>query len=144
MTDRTVPKPAPPAPAAGGQGAGALLRAARERRGLNVPALAAMAKVTPAKIEALEDERYEALPDLAFARGLAHLLCRMLEIDAAPVLAQMPQPPSLGPGLELVHNGLNAPLRRQRRQRRRLAADAAAPGAVARAAARARRARRST
>ena len=94
-----------------GSSAGALLRAARERRGLSVDALAATVKVPPAKIEALESDRPETLPDLTFARGLARNVCHVLDVDPAPVLALMPQPPSLGAGLEQVHSGLRTPLR---------------------------------
>ena len=91
--------------------AGALLRVARERRGLSLDALAASVKVAPRKIEALEADRHAELPDLTFARALAKTICRVLGADAAPVLALLPQMPSLGLGLEQVHNGLNTPLR---------------------------------
>ena len=99
------------AAAAGQSTAGSLLRAARERQGLHVAALAASVKVAPRKVEALEADRYDELPDLTFARALAQTICRVLAIDAAPVLALLPQLPNIGPGLEQVHNGLNTPLR---------------------------------
>ena len=47
--------------------AGAMLRAARERQGLHIAALAASIKVPPAKLEALEAGRYEALTDSTVA-----------------------------------------------------------------------------
>ena len=97
--------------AAGRPTAGGLLRAARERQGLHVAALAASVKVAPRKVEALEADRYEDLPDLTFVRGLARTMCRVLAIDAVPVLALLPQLPNVGLGLEQVHNGLNMPLR---------------------------------
>ena len=97
--------------AAGRPTAGGLLRAARERQGLQVAALAASVKVAPRKVEALEADRYDELPDLTFARALAQTICRVLAIDAAPVLALLPQLPNIGLGLEQVHNGLNTPLR---------------------------------
>ena len=105
----TLPK-APPA-AAGAPTAGSLLRAARERRGLPIDALAGSVKVAERKLAALEGDRYDELPDLAFTRGLARTLCRRLEIDAEPVLALLPQLPNIGPRLERMHNGLSAPLR---------------------------------
>ncbi len=109
MTEPTPPRPQPAAP--GGATAGALLRAARERQGLPVDTLAAVVKVPPRKLAALEADRYDELPDPAFTRALARTLCRLLEIDAEPVLAQLPPPPNIGPRLERVHNGLDGSLR---------------------------------
>jgi cytoskeleton protein RodZ len=72
--------------------AGAMLRAARERQGLHIAALAASIKVPPAKLEALEAGRYEALTDSTFVRALAQSVCRVLKIDAKPVLELLPGP----------------------------------------------------
>jgi len=89
--------------------AGALLRAARQQQGLHIAALAASIKVTPAKLEALESGRLQELPDATFTRALALTVCRVLKIDAAPVLALLPGAP---PGsLERVDSGLNTPFR---------------------------------
>jgi cytoskeleton protein RodZ len=89
--------------------AGALLRAARQQQGLHIAALAASIKVAPAKLEALESGRTQELPDATFTRALALTVCRVLKIDAAPVLALLPGAP---PGsLERVDSGLNAPFR---------------------------------
>jgi len=71
--------------------AGQMLRAARERSGLQLPALAAAIKVTPRKLEALEADRLDLLPDPTFARALATAVCRALKVDAAPVLALLPR-----------------------------------------------------
>ena len=54
----------------GGLTAGAMLRAAREKRGLHIAALATSIKVSPRKLEALEADRYAELPDLTFTRAL--------------------------------------------------------------------------
>jgi cytoskeleton protein RodZ len=78
-------------PAATSRSAGGLLRAAREREGLHLAVLAATIKVTPAKLEALEQDRYDQLPNLTFARALAQSVCRSLKIDPRPVLALLPQ-----------------------------------------------------
>jgi cytoskeleton protein RodZ len=67
------------------------LRAARLRQGLQLPALAAIVKVPPAKLEALEADHHEVFPDATFTRALAKTLCRVLKIEAAPVLALLPQ-----------------------------------------------------
>jgi len=87
--------------------AGALLKAARERQGLHIAALAAAIKVTPRKLDALENDRWDELPDATFARALAQTVCRTLKIDARPVLDLLPQ---VGSGaLEAGIGGLNEP-----------------------------------
>ena len=95
--------------AAGAPSAGRLLKEARERQGLHIAALAASIKVTPKKLEALEADRFDALPDATFTRALAQTVCRALKIDPAPVLRLLPPP--LGHRLEHVAEGLNAPFR---------------------------------
>lgn len=91
-----------------GPSAGAMLRAAREQRGLHIAALAASIKVPQRKLEALEADRYEELPDLTFTRALAQAVCRALKIDAQPVLARLPQSGDM-PGLARVGGDINAP-----------------------------------
>ncbi|KQW44748.1 MULTISPECIES: helix-turn-helix domain-containing protein [unclassified Roseateles] len=71
--------------------AGALLRNARQQRGLHIAALAVMLKVPQAKLEALEADRFDLLPDATFARALATAMCRALKVDPAPVLALLPR-----------------------------------------------------
>ena len=93
-----------------GLSAGAMLRAAREKRGLHIAALAASIKVSPRKLEALEADRYAELPDLTFTRALAQTVCRALKTDAEPVLAKLPQAGDM-PKLAQVGGGLNAPFR---------------------------------
>ena len=106
--------------------AGALLRAARERQGLHIAALAAAIKVTPRKLDALERDRYDELPDPAFTRALAQAVCRSLKIDAAPVLALLP--PAAPASLEHVAGSLNTPFReRSGREDHGLAASAIRP-----------------
>jgi len=89
--------------------AGALLRQARQAQGLHIAALAAAIKVTPRKLELLESDQFDQLPDATFTRALAQTVCRALKIDAAPVLALLP--PAGGYRLEHVGSGLNAPFR---------------------------------
>jgi cytoskeleton protein RodZ len=90
--------------------AGRLLREARERQGLHIAALAASIKVAPKKLELLEADRFDALPDATFTRALAQTVCRALKIDPAAVLRLLP-PASPGHRLEQVGSGLNAPFR---------------------------------
>ena len=99
----------PAAPPAPGSSAGALLRAARERQGLHIAALAAAIKIPQRKLEALEADRFGELPDATFTRALAMTVCRALKIDPAPVLSQLPQ--AAGHGLAEVGGRLNTPFR---------------------------------
>lgn len=89
--------------------AGAMLRAARESAGLHVAALAVSMKVPVKKLEALEADRLDLLPDAVFVRALASSVCRSLKIDAAPVLAKLPQ--NGIPRLDAGARGINAPFR---------------------------------
>lgn len=90
--------------------AGAVLRRAREARGLHIAALAATLKVPQSKLEALEADRYQDLPDATFARALARSVCRVLKIDAAQVLALLPSGGAEA-SLDRVTPGLNQPFR---------------------------------
>jgi cytoskeleton protein RodZ len=87
--------------------AGLLLRQAREAAGLHVAALAVSLKVPVRKLEALEEDRYDLLPDAVFARALASSVCRTLKIDPQPVLDR--QPRSAAPRLFQRAEGINAP-----------------------------------
>ena len=79
---------APPRPTT----AGGLLRQARQAQGLHIAALAAAIKVVPRKLELLESDQFDQLPDATFTRALAQTVCRTLKIDAAPILALLPPP----------------------------------------------------
>ncbi|MDZ4206182.1 helix-turn-helix domain-containing protein [Rhodoferax sp.] len=89
--------------------AGVLLKAAREAQGLHIGALAVTLKVPVRKLEALESDRHEVLGDLVFARALAASVCRVLKIDAAPVLAALPH--SEMPRFKTDDAGLNTPFK---------------------------------
>lgn len=78
------------APDAGSRSAGDILRAAREAQGVTLERLATTIKVTPAKLEDLEQGRYDRLPDANFTRALAMTICRALKIEPAEVLAALP------------------------------------------------------
>jgi len=99
MTEGTVSKPAT---------AGAWLKSVRQQRGLHIAALAVTLKVPQAKLEALEADRYDELPDATFARALATAVCRALKVDAAPVLALLPR--TAAEDFD-VRPGLNQPFR---------------------------------
>ncbi len=73
--------------------AGDMLREAREAHGLHIAVVAAALKVTAQKLQALEDDDIDSLPDPAFARALAASVARALKIDPAKVLEKMPGSP---------------------------------------------------
>lgn len=101
--------------------AGELLRAARERQGMHLAVLAAALKVSPRKLELIEANRHDELPDATFVRAVALSMCRALKIDAEPVLARLPQASTnpLGPSV-----GLNQPFRDRGRGEGGMGADA--------------------
>lgn len=83
--------------------AGAMLRQAREASGLHIAALAVSLKVPVKKLEALESDRFDLLPDVVFVRALAASVCRTLRIDPAPIMARLPD--SMTPRLKSVAQG---------------------------------------
>ena len=93
---------APSAPAT----AGAMLRQMRESAGVDAGVLASAMKVSLQKIEALEHDRFDQLPDMTFARALTSAICRAFGVDPAPVLALMP---AAAPGLRVPASEVNAP-----------------------------------
>ena len=94
MTEDSSPSSLPPSTAADQVQAAQpsqLLRQAREAAGLQLASLSATLKVPVERLQALEEGRYQDLPNLTFARALASSVCRALKIDAAPVLQGLPQ-----------------------------------------------------
>jgi cytoskeleton protein RodZ len=89
--------------------AGTLLRQAREAAGMHIAALAVSLKVPVKKLEALEQDRFDLLPDAVFVRALASSVCRTLKLDAAPVLGLLPH--TTAPKLTYQGSGINAPFR---------------------------------
>ena len=89
--------------------AGSMLRAARLKQGLHIAALAATIKISVRKLEALENDRYDELPDATFTRALALTVCRALKIEPAAVLGQLPHGGATG--LSPAKGGLNTPFR---------------------------------
>lgn len=89
--------------------AGAILRMAREAQGIHIDTLAVAMKIPVKKLEALEADRYELLPDTVFARALASSICRTLKIDPTPVLERLPS--NIAPRLKTDESGINTPFR---------------------------------
>lgn len=88
---------------------GAMLRQAREAEGLHIGALAVLLKVPVKKLEALEADQFDLLPDMVFVRALAASVCRTLKIDSAPILERLPH--TTAPHLKTDESGINTPFR---------------------------------
>jgi len=89
--------------------AGGMIREARKAQGVHIGALAAAIKVSQQKLELLEADRFDELPDATFVRALAQTVCRSLKIDPQPVLAQLPL--AGGHRLDHISEGINTPFR---------------------------------
>lgn len=90
--------------------AGALLKQAREQAGMSLDTLASRVKVLPHKLAALEEGRFDELPDLTFARALAKTICRHFNIDPVPVLAGFPATAAAASATALNRQTLRTPL----------------------------------
>jgi len=86
-----------------------MLRQMREAAGVDIALVASALKVPLAKLQALEGDRLDELPDLTFARGLASSVCRAFSADAAPVLERMPAAVT---SLRAPEYSINQPFRR--------------------------------
>ncbi|PHV13000.1 RodZ domain-containing protein [Chitinimonas sp. BJB300] len=66
--------------------AGAILAAQRRQLGLSIEDVSAKLKLSHRQIEALETDRYDALPGNTFVRGFVRNYARLLQIDAQPLI----------------------------------------------------------
>ena len=71
---------------------GRILAAARTERGLSVSEVAQRLKFSLRHIEALEADRYEALPSGPFLRGMIRTYAKLLGVDPERLLQDLPQP----------------------------------------------------
>lgn len=86
-----------------------MLRQLREAAGVDAALVASALKVPLQKLQALEADRFEALPDMTFARGLASAICRAFGVDPQPILERMP---AVTPGLGQSGPTLHEPFQR--------------------------------
>jgi cytoskeleton protein RodZ len=70
-------------------GVGQELAAAREARGLALADVAQQLKFGARQLEALEQERFEALPGATFARGMVRSYARLLKLDPEPLVERI-------------------------------------------------------
>lgn len=75
---------------------GALLRTARESRGHSIEEVAYALKLTPKQVAAIEQDSFDLLPGATFARGFVRNYARIMNLDAAPLLAALEQRMSQG------------------------------------------------
>lgn len=68
---------------------GAVLRAAREAKGLPLAEVANVLKLGQRQVEALEQDDWSGLPGTTFVRGFVRNYARMLDIDAAPLMRSL-------------------------------------------------------
>lgn len=68
---------------------GARLQWQRERLGLSVTDVAARLRLHPNQVRALEKEALSALPEAAYVRGFVRGYARVLDLDPAPLLADL-------------------------------------------------------
>lgn len=78
----------PVEPAAAAEAGGELTRA-REAKGLSIADVAQLLKFAPRQLEALEQDRFEALPGATFARGLVRSYARLLKLDPGPIVERL-------------------------------------------------------
>jgi cytoskeleton protein RodZ len=74
---------------------GAQLAARRQQFGWTVEQVASQINLAPRQIEAIEADNYAALPGMAVARGFIRAYAKLLRIDAAPLMAQIGNAPSV-------------------------------------------------
>ncbi len=79
-------------------GPGAILRNAREARGLDAAAVAAMLHLSQRKLNALETDDFDALPEPVFVRGYLKNYARLLEEPVTPILEAYAR---CNPGVEI-------------------------------------------
>ena len=109
MPPEGAPEPDKPSgPVLQGSSPGGMLRPLREAAGVDPALVASAMKVSLQKLDALENDRFDELPDLTFARGLASAICRAFGADPAPVLERMPL---AAPGLRAQGKPINQPFR---------------------------------
>lgn len=70
---------------------GRTLRETREHLGMSVADVANQIKFAPRQIEALEADDFQHLPEATFLRGFIRSYAKILQLDAQPLLAALPQ-----------------------------------------------------
>ena len=86
---------------------GKTLREAREHLGLSIADVAHQTKLAPRQIEALEADDFQNLPEMPFVRGFVRSYAKILQLDAQPLLAFLPQ--TNAPPMPLISDSVEVP-----------------------------------
>ncbi|GAB7125640.1 hypothetical protein JCM19000A_01470 [Silvimonas sp. JCM 19000] len=70
-------------------GPGTVLKARREELGLDIDYVATQLKLSQRQIDSIESDRFDQLPGNTFARGFVRNYARMLQLDPAPIMADL-------------------------------------------------------
>lgn len=87
MTDQSTDRPEVDVAASEVPPLGAVLRAAREMRGLSLSEVARALKLSIRQLEAIEQERFSELPGPAFVKGFVRNYGRYVGVDVEPMIA---------------------------------------------------------
>lgn len=66
---------------------GALLQRAREAKSLSLESVANVLRISRAKMQALEADRYDEMPAEAFVRGYIRAYCKLVDLDEVELVA---------------------------------------------------------
>jgi cytoskeleton protein RodZ len=93
MSDQPLEIAATAAPSSPGRA----LAAARQARGMTVTEVALRLKFSPRKIEALEADRFDALPGPTIVRGMIRGYAKLVGLDAKPLIEALQRQLAQGP-----------------------------------------------
>jgi cytoskeleton protein RodZ len=79
------------------RGPGRTLAHARQARGMTVTEVALRLKFSPRQLEALEADRYDALPGPTMVRGMIRTYAKLIGMEAAPLLEALHRRLNAGP-----------------------------------------------
>ena len=96
---------------------GRALAAARQARGMTVTEIALRLKFSPRKIEALEADRFDALPGPTIVRGMIRGYAKLVGVDATPLIEALQQQLKDGPVTTMMRpQAMDVPFPREPRR----------------------------
>jgi len=113
MSDQPLETAAAAAPSSPGRA----LAAARQARGMTVTEVALRLKFSPRKIEALEADRFDALPGPTIVRGMIRGYAKLIGLDATPLVEALQQQLKDGPVTTMMRpQAMDVPFPREPRR----------------------------
>ncbi|HLB16257.1 MAG TPA: helix-turn-helix domain-containing protein [Burkholderiales bacterium] len=110
-------QPQETAAAAAPSSPGRALAAARQARGMTVTEVALRLKFSPRKIEALEADRYDALPGPTMVRGMIRGYARLVGLDPKPLVGALQRELGEGPStMAMRPQAMDVPFPREPRR----------------------------